>query len=143
MEVDEDAFETLLEDRDKLLEALVDRHGTGRVIFRNTRKALKGFPKRKVVSHKLEASERLSKEEQDSRLCEEFKKENDVRTEGAAGAGNYKYSFKQDSRIQWLAEFLKKAKGRESSFDLSFKRKSGGFAVCAFRRFKSGFSFIP
>ena len=48
VEVDEDAFETLLEDRDKLLEALVDRHGTGRVIFRNTRKALKGFPKRKV-----------------------------------------------------------------------------------------------
>ncbi len=113
VEVDEDAFETLLEDRDNLLEALVDRHGTGRVIFRNTRKALKGFPKRKVVSHKLEASERLSKEEQDSRLREEFKKENDVRTEGAAGAGNYKYSFKQDSRIQWLAEFLKKLKGEK------------------------------
>ena len=47
VEVSEDAFEALLEDRDKLLEALVDRHGTGRVIFRNTRKALKGFPKRK------------------------------------------------------------------------------------------------
>ena len=90
------------------------------MIFRNTRKALKGFPKRKVVSHKLEASERLSKEEQDSRLREEFKKM--TRTEGAAGAGNYKYSFKQDSRIQWLAEFLKKLRKRSFLFVVQKKK---------------------
>ena len=112
-EVDADAFDQLLEDRDKLLEALVDRHGTGRVIFRNTRKALKGFPKRKVVSHPLEVSERLSKEEQATRLREEFKKELGIEGDGEASAKNYKYSFKQDSRIQWLAEFLKGLKGEK------------------------------
>ena len=113
VEVDADAFEALLEDRDKLLEALVDRHGTGRVIFRNTRKALKGFPKRKVVPHKLEASERLTKEEQRIRLGEEFKKESGVQTEEKASEANYKYSFKQDARVQWLADFLKGLKGEK------------------------------
>ena len=113
IEMDANAFDELLEDRDKLLEALVDRHGTGRVIFRNTRKALKGFPKRKVIPHKLESSERLSKEEQMTRLREEFKKEFGVETNGVESTESYKYSFKQDRRIQWLAEFLKGLKGEK------------------------------
>ena len=37
VEVDEDAFRALLKDRDKLIEALVDRHGTGRSDFFETR----------------------------------------------------------------------------------------------------------
>ena len=111
VEVDANAFDELLEDRDKLLEALVDRHGTGRVIFRNTRQVLKGFPKRKVVPHKLEVNERLSKEEQATRLREEFKKECGELKDG--GSSCYQYSFKQDSRIQWLAEFLKALKGEK------------------------------
>lgn len=34
--------------REMLLKALVDRHGTGRVLFRNTRASVQGFPKRFV-----------------------------------------------------------------------------------------------
>ncbi|MDN3608262.1 RNA polymerase-associated protein RapA [Vibrio ostreicida] len=34
--------------RQELIENLMDRHGTGRVLFRNTRAAIKGFPKRNV-----------------------------------------------------------------------------------------------
>jgi ATP-dependent helicase HepA len=34
--------------REELVEHLLDRHGTGRVLFRNTRAAVKGFPDRKV-----------------------------------------------------------------------------------------------
>ncbi len=34
--------------RIELVEHLLDRHGTGRVLFRNTRAAVKGFPKREV-----------------------------------------------------------------------------------------------
>lgn len=34
--------------RQELIDNLVDRHGTGRVLFRNTRAAIKGFPKRNV-----------------------------------------------------------------------------------------------
>lgn len=34
--------------RKMLAELLLDRHGTGRILFRNTRAAVKGFPKRKL-----------------------------------------------------------------------------------------------
>ncbi|WP_455365518.1 RNA polymerase-associated protein RapA [Kaarinaea lacus] len=39
--------------RKQLVEHLLDRHGTGRVLFRNTRSAVKGFPERKVSAHAL------------------------------------------------------------------------------------------
>jgi len=34
-----------------LIEHMLDRHGTGRVLFRNTRATVKGFPKRQVIAH--------------------------------------------------------------------------------------------
>lgn len=40
-------------DADELIKNLLDRHGTGRVLFRNTRAAIKGFPKREVYSYPL------------------------------------------------------------------------------------------
>ncbi len=45
-----DQAEALLDDPDKAAEIddLLDRHGTGRVLFRNTRHAVKGFPQREV-----------------------------------------------------------------------------------------------
>ena len=39
--------------RQALVEALLDRHGTGRVLFRNTRSAVQGFPLREVHPHPL------------------------------------------------------------------------------------------
>ena len=39
--------------RIELVEHLLDRHGTGRVLFRNTRAAVKGFPDRKVYTYSL------------------------------------------------------------------------------------------
>ena len=39
---------------EQLVEGLVDRHGTGRVLFRNTRAAVKGFPDRIVHDYPLE-----------------------------------------------------------------------------------------
>ena len=35
--------------RQNLLKQLLDRHGTGRILFRNTRNTIKGFPARQVV----------------------------------------------------------------------------------------------
>lgn len=43
-----------LSDREGLIRRLVDRHGTGRVLFRNTRQAIKGFPGREVQGYALE-----------------------------------------------------------------------------------------
>ena len=37
------------------VDGLLDRHGTGRVLFSNTRDALGGFPGRRLVAHPLEA----------------------------------------------------------------------------------------
>lgn len=39
--------------REQLLNHLVDRHGTGRVLFRNTRSTVKGFPARQVTAYPL------------------------------------------------------------------------------------------
>lgn len=39
--------------RRSLIEHLLDRHGTGRILFRNTRNAVKGFAERHLVSHPL------------------------------------------------------------------------------------------
>ena len=39
--------------RQDLIEHLLDRHGTGRVLFRNTRAAIKGFPSRKLMRKAL------------------------------------------------------------------------------------------
>ena len=40
-------------DTDELISRLIDRHGTGRVLFRNTRHAIKGFPGREVQGYAL------------------------------------------------------------------------------------------
>ena len=39
--------------RHQLVEHLLDRHGTGRVLFRNTRAAIKGFPERQLHAYPL------------------------------------------------------------------------------------------
>lgn len=40
--------------RQELIDNLMDRHGTGRILFRNTRAAIKGFPKRELHLIELE-----------------------------------------------------------------------------------------
>ncbi len=37
----------------QLIKQLLDRHGTGRVLFRNTRARIQGFPERRLVNHPL------------------------------------------------------------------------------------------
>ncbi len=39
--------------KEQLISSLMDRHGTGRVLFRNTRAAIQGFPKRHLSLHSL------------------------------------------------------------------------------------------
>lgn len=44
------------ENRKKLIQSMVDQHGTGRVLFRNTRAAMHNFPKRILEEYPLEKS---------------------------------------------------------------------------------------
>jgi len=46
---------------DELLDKLIDRHGTGRLMFRNTRQAISGFPERCYNAHALEDDTAASK----------------------------------------------------------------------------------
>lgn len=92
---------SLLEDRDRLLEALVDRFGTGRVIFRNSREALKGFPQRIARPHVLNHTKRISESELRERLWGEFQYEYQNIN------ADFSYDFKRDPRIDWLVDFLK------------------------------------
>ena len=105
--------------RDELLQALLDRHGTGRVLYRNSRASIKGFPKRifnpqpqvmpeqyrtaarvnammsmgtstGVAQLELKVKKALSPE----KIYQEFDSENSE-------------WWKFDPRIDWLIEFLK------------------------------------
>ena len=49
--------ETVRQARFELVEHLLDRHGTGRVLFRNTRSAVKGFPERQLSAYPLQLPE--------------------------------------------------------------------------------------
>ncbi len=52
------------------IEHMLDRHGTGRVLFRNTRATIKGFPGRQVIAHPLGSPEQYTKIIQD--FCQSF-----------------------------------------------------------------------
>ena len=43
--------------RQRIIDELLDRHGTGRVLFRNTRHNVSGFPKRKLHRHCVNATD--------------------------------------------------------------------------------------
>ncbi|MBK1641129.1 RNA polymerase-binding ATPase [Chromatium okenii] len=57
---DQTLLQTLLDDsaqlpRASVIARLLDRHGTGRVLFRNTRAAIHGFPERQLLAYPLPA----------------------------------------------------------------------------------------
>lgn len=47
-------------EKEKIVQMLLDRHGTGRVLFRNTRATVKGFPERKIYPYNLELPDSYS-----------------------------------------------------------------------------------
>ena len=49
------------QNKSDIIHHLLDCHGTGRVLFRNTRSAIQGFPERKVIAHPLKLPEEYQK----------------------------------------------------------------------------------
>ncbi|MBI2382083.1 MAG: RNA polymerase-associated protein RapA [Gammaproteobacteria bacterium] len=85
--------------RQGLVRALLDRHGTGRVLFRNTRAAMTGFPERDVHAHALPwPKEYALGEKASGRLYPE-----------ASYAGLAPWWF-FDPRVHWLCNTLKELK---------------------------------
>ncbi|MDW7692993.1 RNA polymerase-associated protein RapA [Flammeovirgaceae bacterium SG7u.111] len=88
-----------------LIEDLLDQHGPGRVVFRNTRSAMSGFPKRKA--HLIPIKATKEQEIWVQRLSKEFAKDS-----GASEVTSAKQRlwFEEDPRVNWLAKLMKKLK---------------------------------
>ncbi len=82
--------------REKLLRTLLDQHGTGRVVFRNTRAAMSGFPPRRYCPVPLEGATLALQ----ARIARELQAEESGEAEGI------RYSFREDPRLDWLVTFL-------------------------------------
>ncbi len=94
--------------RDELIQLLLDRHGTGRVLFRNTRATVKGFPGRKLIAHPLplpEAYGRLLEEAQPQ--IEDLLHPETLYARQAKDAIEW---WRLDSRVEWLAETIRTLK---------------------------------
>jgi ATP-dependent helicase HepA len=87
-------------ERAELIGALLDRHGTGRVMFRNTRTTITGFPKRRARLCPLpapgEGAALLDT------LAEEFAADTD-----STLTPYFQPDFRHDPRVEWLAELLR------------------------------------
>jgi ATP-dependent helicase HepA len=88
------------ETRTELLDALLDQHGTGRVMFRNTRATVTGFPARVAHLHPLIAQGDSGDLYQN--LATEFAADTH-----AAEAARFEPEFSRDPRIDWLADLLR------------------------------------
>jgi ATP-dependent helicase HepA len=84
--------------RAELIEDLLDQHGTGRVMFRNTRAAMTGFPKR--IAHVAAVDVLTGDHDMLDRLLIEFTTEN-------SAAASPEWELKNDPRIVWLAGLLR------------------------------------
>ena len=82
----------------ELLDALIDRHGTGRVMFRNRRTGVGGFPGRRAVIDLLETSG------EDEPLRQMLLAEFHADLAGAAPETGFDYA--DDPRIAWLIALL-------------------------------------
>jgi ATP-dependent helicase HepA len=100
--------------RDALLATLLDQHGTGRVVFRNTRAAMAGFPPRKFCPVPLDAANNLTLL---ARVARELQAEESGTDDGV------RYAFKDDPRLDWLVDFLKSQRGAKALLICKSQRK--------------------
>jgi ATP-dependent helicase HepA len=99
--------------RQELVDNLMDRHGTGRVLFRNTRSAIKGFPNRNVhlmsmpipeqYQRAIKVSKMLSMEDPQELQASKMLYPEEIYQE--LGATTNWWQF--DSRVDWLLEKIK------------------------------------
>ena len=104
-----------IEARKKIIDQLLDYHGTGRVLFRNTRATIKGFPGRELYAYPLP-------------LAEEYRSLYTESSDTGMNEGEIKFLLcpemiyqqagkthweRIDPRISWLIEKLKLLKGQK------------------------------
>ncbi len=87
----------------RLVRELLDRHGTGRVLFRNTRASVAGFPQRELHAHYLPAPDAYVARAPQARI------EDLLHPERLLG----EQWLTEDPRVRWLADFLKQQRGNK------------------------------
>ena len=90
-------------DRQGLVDELLDRHGTGRILFRNTRSAVAGFPQRLVRGYPLPADKYYEREDLlgENGLCPE------LASAPAEDANDHAVWLQNDPRVAWLIDLLR------------------------------------
>ena len=89
-----------------LIEHLLDRHGTGRVLFRNTRHVIKGFPQRELHAYPLSAPDQWPGE--NIKADRETVNPDDlVAQKLILGDTGKPASNSLDPRVNWLGAFLR------------------------------------
>ncbi|MGB0418890.1 MAG: RNA polymerase-associated protein RapA, partial [Opitutales bacterium] len=101
-ELDDQEFAQRMQEPQQLLSDLVDRNGTGRVIFRNTREALSGFPRRQANPVAIVPRAKLSREALRTRMRHEYQA--DVTDPDREVV----FDFSDGPRVDWLVSLLER-----------------------------------
>ncbi len=119
--------------KQKTINLLIDQHGTGRVLFRNTRHAIKGFPKRQAKGYALDICEAYSSlfkkiftsEEKKQQFSLDFNRHyaelmltpevayQSLKELGISILKNAPHWTSFDPRINWIINLLKELKGKK------------------------------
>jgi len=92
--------------RARMVRELLDRHGTGRVLFRNTRSAVQGFPERELHAYPLECPD----EYLELPLGEHADLYPEVSYQAQPEINNDERWWRFDPRVEWLIDTLKMLK---------------------------------
>jgi len=107
--------------RQQLLNQLLDRHGTGRILFRNSRNTIKGFPQRELHPSALEMPEQYREQLNDLLLSDSLET---LKTKAQAkyiftpeilhGLDTYASKWTDfDPRVDYLIDLLKRLNGEK------------------------------
>ncbi|ABZ78331.1 SNF2-related protein [Shewanella halifaxensis HAW-EB4] len=106
--------DTRLQARDELLQDLLDRHGTGRVLYRNSRASVKGFPQRNLHVHPQKMPEQyvtayrvsamMNKHLDTNAKVRQVLSPEKIYQDFDSGSASW---WKFDPRVDWLIDFLK------------------------------------
>ena len=94
------------EARARLVRELLDRHGTGRLLFRNTRAAVQGFPERELHPYPLPSPD----EYLELPLGEHAELYPEVSYQAQEEVGDEQRWWRIDPRVEWLIDTLKMLK---------------------------------
>ncbi len=90
----------------RLIRELLDRHGTGRVLFRNTRAAIQGFPERQLHPYPLATPEQY----RDLAAGEHAELYPEVAFQAQGEVADDERWWRFDPRVDWLIDTLKMLK---------------------------------